>query len=166
MLTSANWLGDALRHHSEVALFLALAAGHWVGRLRIKSFKLGAVVGCLLMGVAIGQLGVTVPSILGRVFFLLFLFAVGYKTGPQFFRSLGRKAVVPIVLTILFCVVGLFPTFAVARVLDFDAGTAAGLMSGGLLSSEAMGMATEAIGRLPISGDVQHAMAANVTVGY
>src|SRR5215472_13349294 len=112
MLMIANWFKDALRLHPEVALFLTLAAGHWIGRLRIKSWKLGGVVGCVLMGVVVAQLGGTVPSILGRVFFLLFLFAVGYKTGPQFFRSLGRKALVPIILTLLFCVVGLFTTFA------------------------------------------------------
>jgi putative transport protein len=166
MLAIANWIRDALRDHPEVALFLTLAAGHWIGRLRIKRFKLGAVVGCLLTGVAVAQLGVTVPSIVGRVFFLLFLFAVGYKTGPQFFRSLGRKAVVPIVLTVLFCATGLFTAYVVARVLKFDVGTAAGLLSGGLLSSEAMGTATDAIGRLAVSEDLHRAMTANVTVGY
>jgi len=166
MLTFANWIRGALRDHPEVALFLTLAAGQWIGRFRIKSFKLGAVVGCLLMGVATAQLGVTVPSTVGRIFFLLFLFAVGYKTGPQFFRSLGRKAIVPIGLTLQFCCVGLFTTYAIARVLGFDAGTAAGLMSGGLLSSEAIGMATDAIGRLAVSDDVRRTMISNVTVGY
>jgi len=167
MPTIVNWIRDALRDHPELTLFLTLAAGHWVGRLKIKSFKLGAVVGCLLMGVLIAQLGgITVPSTVGRVFFLLFLFAVGYKTGPQFFRSLGRNAIVPIILTLQFCAVGLFTTYGLARALGFDAGTAAGLMSGGLLSSEAMGTATDAIGRLAVSDDLQRTMTSNVTVGY
>src|SRR5215469_12103853 len=106
MLMIANWFKDALRLHPEVALFLTLAAGHWLGRLRIKTFKLGAVVGCLLMGVVVGQLGVTVPGIVGRIFFVLFLFSIGYKTGPQFFGSLGRKSIVPITLTVLFSILG------------------------------------------------------------
>src|SRR5215469_9212311 len=105
-----DWIRQVLREHPEVALFLALAAGHWLGRLRIKGFKFGAVVGCLLMGVVIGQVGVAVPSVVGRLFFLLFLFSIGYKTGPQFFGNLGRKAVVPIVLAVVFSVVGVATT--------------------------------------------------------
>ncbi len=161
-----DWIRDALREHSEVALFLTLAAGHWVGRLRIKSFKLGAVVGCLLVGVAMGQLGVTMPGIVGSIFFLLFLFSVGYKTGPQFFGSLGKNAVVPIVLTVLFSVIGVFTAYGLARIFNFDTGTATGLFSGGLQSSEAMGTGTVAIARLAIPEDLRRTFTANVTVGY
>lgn len=161
-----DWIRDVLREHPEVALFLTLAAGHWLGRLRVKSFKFGAVVGCLLVGVVVGQLGVTVPSIAGRIFFLLFLFSVGYKTGPQFFGSLGKQAIIPIFLTILFSVIGVSTTYAIARVLNFDTGTATGLFSGGLQSSEAMGTGLAAIGRLTIADDLRSTFTANVTVGY
>ena len=161
-----DWIRDALREHPEVALFLTLAAGHWVGRHRIKSFKVGAVVGCLMIGVAVGQLGVVMPGIVGRIFFLLFLFSVGYKTGPQFFGSLGKNAVVPIVLTVVFSVVGIFTTYALARLFNFDTETATGLFSGGLQSSEAMGTGTVAIAKLAIPEDLRRTFTANVTVGY
>lgn len=161
-----DWIRQVLREHPEVALFLTLTAGHWVGRVRIKGFKFGAVVGCLLVGVVVGQLGVTVPSIVGRIFFPLFLFSVGYKTGPQFFGNLGKKAIIPISLTILFSVVGISTTYVVARVLNFDTGTATGLFSGGLQSSEAMGTGLTAIGGLAISDDLRSTLVANVTVGY
>ncbi len=161
-----EWIKQALRAHPEVALFLTLAAGHWVGQLRIKKFKLGAVVGCLLVGVAVAQLGATVPPVIGRMFFLLFLFSVGYKTGPQFFRSLGKNAIVPVILTLSFCIVGLFTAYAIARMLGFDAGMAAGMLSGGLNSSEAMGTATDALGRLQLSEDLRRTLASDITVGY
>jgi putative transport protein len=161
-----DWIRDALREHPEVALFLTLAAGNWVGRLRIKSFKVGAVVGCLLIGVAVGQLGVVMPRIVGRIFFLLFLFSVGYKTGRQFFGSLGKNAVAPIVLTVVFSVVGIFTTYALARLFNFDTETATGLFSGGLQSSEAMGTGTVAIAKLAIPEDLRRTFTANVTVGY
>jgi putative transport protein len=51
------------------------------------SFKLGPVVGCLLADVIVGQ--IVAPGVLGRTFFLLFLFSIVYKTGPQFFRGLA-----------------------------------------------------------------------------
>ena len=129
---------SALRDHSELALFLALAAGYLIGRLRIGSFKLGPVVGCLLTGLAVGQFGVVIPGVLGSTFFLLFLFAVGYKTGPQFFRSLGRNALPQVILTVLFALSGLVTAYSVARVLGFDAGTAPGLLAGWIHSSQAV----------------------------
>src|ERR1700752_923732 len=132
-------LGASLRDHPELALFLALATGYLLGRVRIGSFKLGPVVGCLLAGVAVGQFRIAVPSILGSTFFLLFLFSIGYKTGPQFFRGFGRAALPQVALTLLFDVAGLLTVYAVATLLGFDAGTATGLLAGGLHSSEALG---------------------------
>jgi putative transport protein len=64
MTTAIEWIRPALQIHSELVLFLALAAGYLLGRLRIGSFQLGPVVGCLLAGVTVGQLGITIPTAL------------------------------------------------------------------------------------------------------
>jgi putative transport protein len=165
MTTTIEWTRAALRDHSELALFLALAAGYLIGRLRIGSFTLGPVVGCLLAGLTIGQLGIVIPGVLGRTFFLLFLFAVGYKTGPQFFRGLGRNALPQVFLTVLFAVTALVTTYSVARVLGFDAGTAAGLIAG-VHSSEAVGTGSDAIGKLPLDENARRALTTNITIAY
>jgi putative transport protein len=55
----------ALREHQELAIFLTLALGFLIGRLKLGSFSLGVVVGTLLAGVAIGQLDIKVPPALG-----------------------------------------------------------------------------------------------------
>ena len=83
-----EWVANALRHHPELALFLALAVGYAIGKIKIGGFKIGPVIGVLIAGVVIGQLGIKVSNELKYAFFLLFLFAIGYKTGPQFFRGL------------------------------------------------------------------------------
>jgi putative transport protein len=63
------------------------------GSLGFGTFKLGPLGGCLLAALAVGQFGIAVPGVLGRIPSLsVFLFAVGYKTGPQFFRVLRRNA--------------------------------------------------------------------------
>ena len=49
-----SWIVAALRHNPELAIFLTLALGFLVGRLKIGSFSLGTVVGCLLAGVLVG----------------------------------------------------------------------------------------------------------------
>ena len=161
-----EWIRQSLRDHPELALFLALAAGYLLGRVRIGSMKLGPVIGCLLAGVAVGQLGIAIPDALSTSFFLLFLFSLGYKTGPQFFRGLGRNALPQVALVVLFAVSGLLVTYAIARALGFDAGTAAGLLSGGLNSSQSVGTASGAIEKLAASNDARRALMGNLTVAY
>src|SRR6266516_1932005 len=76
-----NYLTHALREHQELAVFLTLAIGFLIGRVRIGSFSLGTTVGTLLAGVAIGQLNIGVPAVVKYVFFDLFLFTTGYDMG-------------------------------------------------------------------------------------
>ena len=64
-----NYLTQALVEHQELAIFLTLAIGFLIGRLRIGSFSLGTVVGTLLAGVLIGQLNVQVIR-RGKICFL------------------------------------------------------------------------------------------------
>lgn len=71
----------ALRADPEIAVFLAIALGVFVGRIRIGSFHLGSVAGALLMGLLIGQIGLEVPTGLKSVFFVMFIYAVGFKSG-------------------------------------------------------------------------------------
>src|SRR5437773_2309125 len=110
-----NWFVDALRHNPELAIFLTLALGFLVGRLKIGGFSLGTVVGTLLAGVLIGQLDIKVPAIVKTVFFDLFLFTTGYKVGPQFFRALKKDAVSQVALTVVLCVTCLVRAFVAAE---------------------------------------------------
>ena len=57
---------NALRPHPELAVFLTLAAGFVIGRIRLGSFKLGNVVGTLIAGVLIGQLDIKVDPTVKR----------------------------------------------------------------------------------------------------
>src|SRR5882672_11353086 len=108
----AHYVITALRDNPELAVFLTLAAGFVLGRIRIGSFQLGNVVGTLLAGVLIGQLDIHVAPIVKVVFFDLFLFATGYKVGPQFIRGLGRGAIPQVALTVVLCVTSLVTTVA------------------------------------------------------
>ena len=83
-----GWMQGILQAHPEIAFFLVLGLGYAFGKISLGSFKLGAVTGTLLAGVLVGQLGVTLPNEVKQCFFLLFLFAIGFRTGPQFFRGL------------------------------------------------------------------------------
>lgn len=86
-----EWVIHLLRQHSELAIFLTIAAGFWIGKIKVGQFSLGIVTSVLLVGVLVGQLNITIEEPVKSVFFLLFLFAIGYKVGPQFFRGLKRR---------------------------------------------------------------------------
>ena len=83
-----SWLQGILQAHPEIAFFLVLGLGYAFGKISLGSFTLGAVTGTLLAGVLVGQLDITLPNEVKQCFFLLFLFAIGFRTGPQFFRGL------------------------------------------------------------------------------
>jgi putative transport protein len=157
---------SALRDNPELAIFLTLAIGFVLGRIRIGSFKLGNVVGTLIAGVIVGQIGVTVAPIVKLVFFDLFLFATGYKVGPQFFRGLGRQAIAQASLTVVLCVTSLLTALTAAWLMDYDAGTAAGLVAGAFTESTVIGTAGDAIARLPVSEAEKARMLNNIPVAY
>lgn len=166
-----HWLAETLRAHPEVALFATLALGQAIGRLHVGPVRFNAVIGVLVAGLLIGQVGIVVPPAIQTAFFALFLFAVGYATGPQFFGSLRSNGLGQAGLATLFAVTGLATALGVARAFGLDAGTAGGLLAGSLNSSAAVGTASDAIGALPeaerarLAGGVTVAFAVTYLVG-
>jgi putative transport protein len=161
-----DWFVATLREHPELAVFLTLALGFVIGRLRVGSFKLGNVVGTLFAGVLVGQLVIEVDPVVKIVFFNLFLFATGYKVGPQFIRGLGRNAVPQVLVTLVLALTSLGMTVAVSRLMGYDAGTAAGLMAGAFTESTVIGTAGNTISELPLAAAEKTALLNNIPVAY
>jgi putative transport protein len=162
-----SWFVSALQEHPELAIFLTLALGFFIGKLKIGSFSFGTVVGTLLAGVLVGQLNIQVPGIVKTVFFDLFLFTTGYKVGPQFFRGLKKDAFSQVMVTVVLCVTCLVAAFVAAKVLDYDMGTAAGLLAGAFSESTVIGTAGDAINRLTnIPAEERAQLINNIPIAY
>ena len=161
-----DYFVQALRSNPELAIFLTLALGFLIGRVKFGSFSLGIVVGTLLAGVLIGQLDIKVPPIVKVIFFDLFLFTTGYKVGPQFFRGLKGDALPQVALTVVLCVACLLTAFGFAKLLGYDVGTAAGLLAGAFSESTVIGTAGEAIQRLALPDAAKAALLNNIPVAY
>ena len=161
-----DYIVRSLQQNPELAIFLTLAVGFLIGRVKFGSFSLGIVVGTLLAGVLIGQLDIKVPAIVKTVFFDLFLFTTGYKVGPQFFRGLKRDAVPQVLLTVVLCVSCLLAAIGFAWLFGYDMGTAAGLLAGAFSESTVIGTAGEAIQRLELPADEKTALVNNIPVAY
>jgi len=161
-----DYFVKALQQHQELAIFVTLAIGFLIGRIKFGSFSLGTVVGTLLAGVLIGQLDIKVPAIVKNVFFDLFLFTTGYKVGPQFFRGLKKDALPQVAVTVVLCVTCLFSAFFAAKLLGYDIGTAAGMLAGAFTESTVIGTAGDAINRLSISAQEKTILVNNIPVAY
>ena len=161
-----DWLAESLRENVELALFVSIALGYGLGSLRFRGFQLGPVLGTLLAALLVGQAGIAVPAAMQSAFFLLFLFAIGVRTGPDFFHGLRSSALPQIGLTVFLCVVALGLTWTLALALALDGGTAAGLLAGALTNSTALGTATRAAATLGADPGVAERLANNVSTAY
>ncbi|GHS95079.1 aspartate-alanine antiporter [Synergistales bacterium] len=150
----------------EIAIFVSLALGFAIGSIPFGSFRLGGVAGSLLVGVAVSQLGVSVDNSVKNILFAIFIFAVGFESGPQFFRSLGKKTLREVALALIVAISALITVVALAKFLHLDKGIAAGIAAGGLTQSAIMGVAADAIGKLGLSAEEVKLYTANVGVGY
>jgi putative transport protein len=149
-----------------VALFITIALGYLVGKLRIGTFVLGGVAGTLLVGVIIGQFGVAINPGIKDIFFALFIYAVGFQGGPQFFHALNLRSLNQLASAFVMCFTGLLCVLAAAWMFGLDRGMAAGLAAGGLTQSAILGTAGDAIAKLGLSPDLTKVMQTNVAVGY
>ncbi|MHB2168953.1 aspartate-alanine antiporter [Alsobacter sp. R-9] len=165
MTAAASFLQDVLVRYPELALFLVIGVGYWIGGFKVAGFGLGPVTGSLFAGILVGQFAhVPVAGMTKSFLFLLFLFGIGYSVGPQFMQALKRDGLKPMLLAVVCAVTGLACVVVVARVLGLDPGFAAGLLSGALTESPAMGTATEAINALPLPEAERARLVAHIAV--
>lgn len=157
---------DVLQRYPELALFLTLAFGFSLGKISIGSFKVGAVLGTLFAGVLIGQFNITIAPVVKVIFFDLFLFATGYKVGPQFFQGLKKDAVPQLILTSVICTTCLIAAYTMGKLMGFDVGTTAGMLAGAFTESTVIGTASESIQLLSIPESEKTILLNNIPVAY
>ena len=157
---------ETLRRYPEIAIFLTLALGFLIGPIKLGKFSLGNVTGVLLMGVLIGQLDITISPNVKSVFFLMFVFAVGYGVGPQFFRGLKSDGLPQVLFACLLCVSVLISTFVAAKIAGYNVGQAAGLLSGAATISAVLGVASDSINNLGLPAGEAKKMIDAIPVAY
>ena len=159
-------LKNLLQKYPEIAVFLTLAIGFLVGKRKFGKFSLGVVTSTLLAGVLIGQLNIKISPDVKSIFFLMFLFAVGYGVGPQFFQGLKTGGLQQVLFAVVVCFACLFSAFLMAKLLGYNAGMAAGLLSGACTISAVLGVSTEAINGLTTSPEQKKVMLDAMPVAY
>ena len=157
---------QTLRSYPEIAIFLSLGIGYYLGKFTFRGIGLGAVTATLLAGVVIGQLGITINQPLKSFAFLMFLFAVGYGVGPQFVRGVAKDGLPQAIFAAVQCVICLGVAYAVAKFAGYDLGYAAGLYAGSQTISASMGLATDAINQVGLSAEKAKGLLDAMPIAY
>jgi putative transport protein len=161
-----SWFLHTFREYPEIAIFLTLALGFFVGGLKIGKFSLGNVTGVLLAGVLIGQMDITISPNVKSVFFLMFLFAVGYSVGPQFFRGLKSDGLPQVLFAVVLCVACLISAVIASLIAGYSIGQAAGLLAGACTISAVLGVATDTLGQIGLTPEQIKANVDAMPVAY
>src|SRR3954447_14093256 len=151
----------------EIFLLLAVAIGTVLGRKKFFGFSIGTTACILIVSVILGQLGTfTIPALLKTVLFSLFVFTIGYRSGPEFFASLSVRTLAQVALAGVLGGTGLVIVLIFAFTLKLDPGTASGLASGSLTQSSMIGTASGALAQLGLPEKELNQQLANIAAGY
>ena len=146
-----DWLTEIFRENQVIPIFLTLGLGFWFGSLKYKSFSLGPVTATLIVGVVIGQLDIEISPTVKSLAFMLFLFAIGYSVGPQFFRSLKGDGIKQICFALVECAICIGVCVGIARLMGFNKGIAVGVFAGSQTVSAVIGVGSDTIRALGYS---------------
>ena len=146
-----DWILETFRNNPSIPIFLTVGLGFLIGKLKYKTFSLGTVTSVLLVGVLVGQMDIPIPGPIKSVFFLMFLFAIGYSVGPQFFRALRGSGIRQVIFAAVMCVLCFAVTAGVALLFGYNPGEAAGLFAGAQTMSAVIGVGDDTIRTLAAS---------------
>lgn len=140
-----DWLIEVFRQNQVIPIFLTLGLGFWLGGWRYKAFSLGPVTATLIVGVIIGQLGIVISDTVKSLVFMLFLFAIGYSVGPQFFRSFKGDGVKQICFALVECFIIIGTTVGICKLFGYNKGIAVGVFAGSQTVSAVIGVGSDTI---------------------
>ena len=145
-ITGFSDIAHYLIANPVISIFVCLALGYLIGKLKIKSFTIGATVGTLLVGLLIslvfkGAGTYQIDGTVKTIFFSLFIFAIGYEVGPSFFASLKSSGLKIIILSLFFAVAAFVVSIVLFKAFGIGAGGAGGILAGSLTQSAILGTA-------------------------
>ena len=164
-----DWLRELLASNPVLLLFLVLAIGFMIARLRFGAVELGSVAGVLLAGLLLGHLGFESNPAIQSLGFVLFIISVGYQAGPGFVQAVRKDGRRYLAIAIIVSVSGFLLAYGLSRVFEFEPGASAGILAGSLTSTPTLAAADAAVlaeGYTPPSGVTAGEVRSNITTAY
>ena len=98
-------------------------------------------------------MGRHIARCLKAVCFALFIYSVGFKSGPEFFGGLNRSSIKLVLSSVVQCVAALVTLLVIAHLCGFGKGYAAGIGAAALTATAMMGTAGNALNRMGLAPD-------------
>lgn len=127
---------------SYFALFLIVALGFILGRIRFKGLSLD-VSAVIFIALLFGHFGVVIPKELGNFGLVLFIFTIGIQAGPGFFDSFRSKGKTLIIITFLIIASACLTAVGLKYLFDIDTPSVVGLIAGSLTSTPGLAVAID-----------------------
>lgn len=127
---------------SYFALFLIVALGFMLGRIKIKGVSLD-VSAVIFIALLFGHFGVSIPKDLGNFGLVLFIFTIGIQAGPGFFDSFKSKGKTLIIITTLLIASAALTGIGLKYLYGIDTPSLVGLMAGALTSTPGLAVAID-----------------------
>ena len=162
-----SWFAAVCRENPSIPFFFCIGAGYWLGSFKYKGVALGAVAATLIVAVIVGALlGVEISPNVKNIFFLLFIFTIGYSSGPAFFHSLRSSAVPLLAFALLMAALCLASAYVMAKLMGLNPGFGAGLLAGSATESLMIGVAADTIAKLGLGAEVTARYVNDVPIAY
>ncbi len=127
---------------SYFALFLIVALGFMLGRIKIKGISLD-VSAVIFIALLFGHFGVIIPKDLGNFGLVLFIFTIGIQAGPGFFDSFRSKGKTLIIITTLLIASAALTGVGLKYIFGIPTPSIVGLISGALTSTPGLAVAID-----------------------
>ena len=131
-----------LLHSSYFSLFLIVALGFMLGRIKIRGLSLD-VSAVIFIALLFGHFGVIIPKELGNFGLVLFIFTIGIQAGPGFFDAFRSKGKTLILITMLIICSACLTAVGLKYAFDIDTPSIVGLIAGALTSTPGLAVAID-----------------------
>lgn len=156
-----------IESNPSIAIFFCLGLGYLLGKIHIKSFKIGSTVGVLIVALIVGQFfHLQIPNVVKNIFFDLFIFTIGYEVGPAFVNSFKKNGWKLIIQSVFFAVVAFAVALGLFKAFHIGPGEGSGIIAGALTQSAVVGTATSSIDALHISSVAKTLLNSKVAIAY
>jgi putative transport protein len=122
-------VADLLNGNYILLLFVVLALGLCLGKLRLGSIQLGNSIGVLVVSLLLGQQHFSINTDALNLGFMLFIFCVGVEAGPNFFSIFFRDGKNYLMLALVMVGSALLIALGLGKLFGWDIGLTAGMLA-------------------------------------
>lgn len=159
-------VADLLNGNYILLLFVVLALGLCLGKLRLGSVQLGNSIGVLVVSLLLGQQHFSINTDALNLGFMLFIFCVGVEAGPNFFSIFFRDGKNYLMLALVMVGSALLIALGLGKLFGWDIGLTAGMLAGSMTSTPVLVGAGDTLRHSGMAGTPLSSALDNLSLGY